>query len=160
MNPGRRDLDGDLTNNGYIFLARGRNRGTQDKMPSDNFTVTVDDTARLMTIRVRGGEPGSHYAAKYMEAYAAIDRPWTYARLLDHRHFKGIMSFDQVTAMARQWADLTRGVGGNSRAAVLTRDPLATARINSLRALYPNVDIQVFSRQADALEWLGVYEVA
>ncbi len=129
-------------------------------MKDDTFSVNIDEATRLITIRLCGAEPGSHYAEKYMDAYAAIERPWTFVRLLDHRHFKGMMSYGDVLAMADQWRELTAGIDGMSRAAVLTRDSLAAARIHALRGLFPNVEMEVFSLQSDALTWLGVLEAA
>lgn len=129
-------------------------------MTRETFKLDVDPIAGLITIRVIGAESSQYYTERYLAAYAGIDKPWTYHRLLDHRHYKGIMNYDDIVRMAEQWRELTQGVAGTSRAAVLTRNPLTAARIHALRSLYPNVELEAFSHQSQALAWLGRREAA
>lgn len=124
-------------------------------MRDDRFKVTVDDSMRLITIRLRGSDTSAYYADKMMTAYEGVQNPWTYNRLLDYRTFSGIIEAEDVERLAAHWASVTEGHTYSAKIAVLTKDVLTPKRANGFGYLFPQDTIRIFDDLHTALDWLN-----
>ena len=118
------------------------------------FRLTVDEPQKLITFRLKGAESSQFYTDKIIEAYAAIDCPWSYRRLMDHRQCETTIIFEDVRKMAAHWADMTRGETAIHHVAILANDALIRARPATYSHLFPNQEIRAFTELHDALDWL------
>jgi hypothetical protein len=118
------------------------------------FRLTVDEPQKLITFRLKGAQSSEYYTAKFISAYAMIDRPWLYRRLMDHRHCETTIDFEDVQKLADHWADITRGTTEIHHVAILTADALTRARPATYSHLFPNQEIRSFTELHDALDWL------
>ncbi len=87
------------------------------------FNFYVNTEHRMLIARVIGDMPSNDYASRMAEAYAKVDEPWTYSRLIDFRRFDGHITQGDVEEMARQWADLTEGQDFRADVAIVSFDP-------------------------------------
>lgn len=118
------------------------------------FRLTIDEPQRLITFRLKGAESSQYYTGKIIEAYAAIDRPCLYRRLMDHRQCETTITFEDVQKMADCWAELTRNETNIHYVAILTTDALTRARPATYSHLFPNQEIRSFTELHNALDWL------
>ena len=118
------------------------------------FKLIVDEAQKLITFRLKGAQSSEYYTGKFIEAYASIDRPWLYRRLMDHRHCETTITFEDVQRLSDHWAEMTRGETGIHYVAILTPDALTRARTSTYSHLFPNQDIRSFTDMYDALDWL------
>jgi hypothetical protein len=114
----------------------------------------VDEQQKLITFRLKGTETSQYYTEKFIEAYAMIERPWLYRRLMDHRQCETTITFEDVRKLADCWADITRGETVIHYVAMLTSDALTHARPATYSHLFPNQEIRSFTELHDALDWL------
>lgn len=118
------------------------------------FRLTIDEPQKLMTFRLKGAQSSQYYTEKFIEAYAMIDRPWLYRRLMDHRQCETTIDFEDVQKLADHWAHITRGTTAIHYVAILTPDALTRARPATYSHLFPNQEIRSFTELHDALDWL------
>ncbi|CAL4867579.1 hypothetical protein MMA231_01836 [Asticcacaulis sp. MM231] len=118
------------------------------------FKLTVDEAQKLITFRLKGAQTSQYYTDKFIKAYAAIDRPWLYRRLMDHRNCETTITFEDVQRLSNHWADITRGETVTHYVAILTSDALTRARTSTYSHLFPNQNIRTFTDLHDALDWL------
>ncbi|ESQ89830.1 hypothetical protein ABAC460_11040 [Asticcacaulis sp. AC460] len=123
-------------------------------------SVTVDETRRLITVRLIGNEPGQVYVDQALANYDRIDQPWRYNRLIDLRQYRGFMALSEIEQVGRYWAKRMVGRIERPRIALLTRDPLAHARIRSVGAMFTDIHFRAFKSRREAMDWLAEMEAA
>lgn len=124
-------------------------------MSENDFRFIVDEPSKLLTLRFRGIRPSAWYIDQVIEAYASIEKPWLYNRLLDHRQFSALNAFEDVERLAKFWTELKMGITARPRVAILSADPLKHARCNMYGDLFPNQEMHHFTDLYPALDWLN-----
>lgn len=118
------------------------------------FRLTVDESQKLTTMHFKGAQSSEYYTDRIIDAYALIDRPWLYRRLMDYRFCETSITFPDLERMAAYWADITRGQEGLHYVAILATDALTRVRPSTYIQLFPNQKIRSFSNLYQALDWL------
>lgn len=123
-------------------------------MPDAFFRLNVDEPQKLITMRFKGAQSSAYYTDRIIDAYASVDRPWLYRRLMDYRYCETSISFPDLERMASYWADITCGQQGVHYVAILATDALTRVRPATYSPLFPNQEIRSFSDLHQALDWL------
>jgi hypothetical protein len=124
-------------------------------------SVTIDETKKLLIGRVLGPMPSRILTEEFLSAYAALEKPWYYNRLIDYRRFTGTVDYADAEYFARQWAEWVKDDAHRSKVAFVTLDPLELARTSTIAHLFPHDIMKGFTSPDEALEWLeAVYSPA
>jgi hypothetical protein len=116
--------------------------------------VFVDEDRRVLIFRLIGAMPSAEFVERLHTAYATIERPWAWSRVMDFRRFEGLIEFSDVEEMARRWQEMTAGEVYHARVAVVSTDPLDKARVPTASPLFPNETVCYFSDYHDAMAWV------
>ncbi len=127
-------------------------------MAEPTFTYDVDAGQRLITQRLVGREPSGYYAEQIIKVYRSVPEVWRYNRLVDQRRFRGMIVLDDLKQMSAVWQEVAAGQDARPRVAMLTRNPLAHARINAHGDIFPGQTRRAFTSVADAMDWVSVHE--
>lgn len=119
------------------------------------FGVSVDETRKVIAQRVSGDMPGDVFNNELFAAYAGIREPWRYHRLFDFRKFTHMLTYDDILATAKRWAELTEGIEFHSKVAVVSLDPLDIVRVPTAAPLYPRETLRAFNDFDEAIDWLA-----
>ncbi len=117
--------------------------------------VTIDESMRLITLRLKGAEASAVYTELLLSAYDGIDKPWLYNRLLDYRQFSGLLDYSDVERLAQNWAERVAGQVYTAKVAILTFDALTPVRAAGFAHLFPNNTVRSFDELHTALNWLN-----
>ncbi len=123
-------------------------------MPVQTFSMTVDENQRLITVQLTGRDDSAYYTDCMLAAYSELAEPWRYNRLIDQRHFRGLIAYEDLQRVAAMWARIMQGRPEKPRVAMLTRDSLTTARVASSGKMFTASDFRTFSSHGDAMDWL------
>ncbi|ESQ90366.1 hypothetical protein ABAC460_09430 [Asticcacaulis sp. AC460] len=116
--------------------------------------VFVDEDRKVLIFRVIGAMPSAEFVQRLHAAYATIDRPWTWSRVMDFRRFEGVIDLTDVEEMAQRWKAMTADQNYHARVAVVSTDPLDKARVPTASPLFPNETVCHFSDYHDAMAWV------
>lgn len=114
----------------------------------------VDKDRKVLIFRVIGAMPSAEFVQRLFDAYATIDRPWDWSRVMDFRRFEGLIDFSDVEETARRWKDMTTGETYHAKVAVVSTDPLDKARVPTASPLFPNETVCHFSDYHEAMAWI------
>lgn len=127
-------------------------------MPASLVSITVDESRRLITVRITGKEVGRVYVDQSLAAYDRIDQPWRYNRLIDLRQFRGFLTIAELEQVSRYSAKRMIGRIERPRVALMTRDPLIHARVAVAGPMFTGANFRAFKSRPDALAWLAEME--
>lgn len=118
------------------------------------FNFYVNAEHRMLVARVIGDMPSSDYVEQMSEAYAKVEAPWTYSRLIDFRRFDGHIVKGDIEEMARRWADVTEGQDFHAYVAIVSFDPSYKVR-SPIRSPYNfHETLCHFMDYHEAIGWL------
>ena len=118
------------------------------------FNFYVNTEYRMLITRVIGDMSSNDYAARMTEAYASVDEPWTYSRLIDFRRFDGQVTQSDIEEMARRWADLTEGQDFRANVAIVSFDPNDKVRSPIQSPYNVHETLCYFMDYHEAIGWL------
>ncbi len=123
-------------------------------MATPTFSYAVDDERHLISMSLTGREDSAHYADQIIAVYREVPEVWRYNRLVDHRRFRGMITFDDLRRMSEVWADVTAGHGRVPKVAFLTRSALTQSRIVAHNEVFAQQHRRAFTNLAEALDWV------
>jgi len=117
-------------------------------------SVSVDESGRIATVRYVGAINGDVIVPEVLRLYGALDRPWDYDCIWDMRRHTGSTETRDNETLARGWQSICGGRDIGRHTAIVSTDPLISARLTLTQRLFPFRTLAVFGSVEAARSWL------
>ncbi len=117
-------------------------------------SVTVDESARIATVRYVGAINGDVIIPEVLRLYGAIEQPWDYDCIWDMSRHTGHTETRDNEALARGWQAICGGRDLGRHTAIVSVDALIGARLTLTQRLFPFRTLAVFGKIDAARAWL------
>jgi len=124
------------------------------------FQCFIDETNRVLVIRVIGDISSAAFVDLVFEKLSAIPEPWTFGRLFDVRRWAHRFGAETVLALAERWVKLTEGKIYHARVAVVTHDRGTHFKVPVASEHFPEETVCYFDDYHEASGWLRSTDAA
>lgn len=122
--------------------------------PSFRLVFMVNPEKHIIVVRPIGDMPTDHFVDRLFEAYADVEAPWTFRRLIDFRRFDGRLSEADHARINARWQALTGARDYHAHVAIVSFDAMDRLRVPMVRPGLATETICYFSDFHEAMGWL------
>lgn len=122
--------------------------------PTFRFVFMVRPETRIIVLRPIGEMPTGEFINRMFEAYANIDRPWTFNRLIDFRRFDGHLTDADFDSIAARWRTMVGDHVYRAHIAIVSFEAMDRLRVPMRRPGLPQETVCHFSDYHEAMGWL------
>ena len=123
-------------------------------MTRSRLTLSVDQPNRIFTIRYIGAIDGDDINDSLLSQVSQVERPWEYDSIMDLRRHDGTVMAADIEDLGLRWSLLAKGRDQGRLTAIISEDPLVSARLSQSQAVFPHRTLCCFARLEDGVAWI------
>ncbi|MFT4076667.1 MAG: hypothetical protein QM647_14180 [Asticcacaulis sp.] len=117
-------------------------------------THVVDKANHCVYLTVVGPMDSAAFIDRQIEILKSLEAPWTYDRVIDLLDCDGHVAYEDILRLGEYWAGLRFFIKRDVRVAVITKNPLITARLPLADLLFPRHEMRAFPTIQAGTAWL------
>jgi hypothetical protein len=120
-----------------------------------SLTHVVDRPNECVHLTARGPMDSVAFISQQIAILKSLETPWTFDRVIDLLECEGHVAYDDIVRLGDYWSALRFFIKRDVRVAVITKNPLITARLPLADLLFPRHEMRAFSTIDEGMGWIG-----